>query len=98
MTGVPFGDQAIFMRREHFSRMGGYAPIPLMEDVELMKRLKREGGRIRVLDERVVTSARKWETEGILYSIARNWFIQLAYRLGASPRWLAKIYYREGGA
>ncbi len=74
-------------------RIGGFAAIPLMEDVEIGARIKRRGDRILILPERVVTSARKWEKEGILFSNFRNWFIQLSYLLGASPKRLARIYY-----
>lgn len=93
MTGIPFGDQSLFMRREYFCKIGGFAEIPLMEDVEIASRIKKLGGRIAVLPERVTTSARKWEREGIVYSIFRNWLIQLSYFMGAPPERLAKIYY-----
>ncbi len=94
ITGIPFGDQALFMRRDYFKRIGGYSEIPLMEDVEIAARIKRNGDRILILPERVSTSARKWERDGIVYSNFRNWFIQLSYLLGASPERLARIYYR----
>ncbi len=93
ITGIPFGDQALFIRRDYFRRIGGFAAIPLMEDVEIGTRIKKRGDRILILPERVVTSARKWEKEGILFSNFRNWFIQLSYLLGASPERLARIYY-----
>ena len=95
LTGIPFGDQALFMRRDYFNRIGGYAGIPLMEDVEIAGRIKKQGGRIIILPERVTTSARKWEREGIAYSVFRNWFIQMSYLLGASPERLVKIYYNR---
>jgi rSAM/selenodomain-associated transferase 2 len=95
ITGIPFGDQAIFIMRNYFRRIGGYAPIPLMEDVEIMKRIRKRGDRIIILPGRVATSARKWEKEGILFSIFRNWFIQFAYFCGAAPEWLAQLYYRR---
>jgi uncharacterized protein len=60
LTRVPYGDQAIFMRRSCFEAMGGYPEIPLMEDVELMKRVKRRKGRIIILPAVVSTSSRKW--------------------------------------
>jgi rSAM/selenodomain-associated transferase 2 len=95
MTRIPFGDQALFMRRDYFKRIGGFAGIPLMEDVEIATRIKKRGDRILILPERVVTSARKWERDGVVYSNLRNWFIQLSYLLGASPERLVRIYYKN---
>ena len=60
ITRVPFGDQAIFLRRKYFTRIGGYAPIPIMEDVELMARIRRRGDRLCVIPEKIRTSARRW--------------------------------------
>jgi len=93
LSGIPFGDQGLFMRRDYFHRIGGYAEIPLMEDVEIAQRIKKLEGRIIIVPERVLTSVRKWEEEGVLYSIFRNWFIQLSYFLGVPPERLVKIYY-----
>jgi uncharacterized protein len=95
LTRVPYGDQAIFMLRAYFENIGGYTGIPLMEDVELMKRVKRHGGRIIILPEAVTTSSRKWETEGVIYTIIRNWIIQALYLFGIPARRLIKYYYKE---
>ena len=95
LTRVPYGDQAIFILRRYFENIGGYAGIPLMEDVELMKRVKRQGGRIIILPEAVATSARKWETDGIFYTIIRNWTIQTLYLFGMPAEKLVKYYYKE---
>ena len=92
LTRVPFGDQAIFVRREYFSRSGGYRDIPIMEDVDLMKRIKKEGNRIVIIPDKVMTSPRRYEQEGILYCTMRNWILQLLYGMGASPDRLAKWY------
>ena len=94
LTRVPYGDQAIFMLRRYFENIGGYAEIPLMEDVELMKRVKRQGGRIIILPEAVTTSSRKWETDGVFYTIIRNWIIQVLYLFGMPARRLIKYYYK----
>jgi rSAM/selenodomain-associated transferase 2 len=94
LTRVPYGDQAIFMLRRYFENIGGYAGIPLMEDVELMRRVKRQGGRIIVLPDAVTTSSRKWETDGVFYTIIRNWIIQVLYLFGMSARRLIKHYYK----
>ena len=95
LTRVPYGDQAIFMLRSYFKDMGGYPEIPLMEDVELMKRVKRLGGRIIILPEAVATSSRKWEKDGVAYTILRNWIIQALYLFGIPAEKLVKYYYKE---
>lgn len=92
LTRIPYGDQAIFIRRDYFHQMGGYPEIPLMEDVALMRRIKRAGGRIGFIPEPVITSARRWEQEGILYTTLRNWLLLSAYTLGVAPDKLAKYY------
>jgi rSAM/selenodomain-associated transferase 2 len=94
LTRIPYGDQAIFIRRGYFNRMGGYPEIPLMEDVALMRSIKGAGGRIGFIPEPVITSARRWEQEGILFTTLRNWILLIAYTLGAAPDKLAK-YYKE---
>jgi len=95
LTRVPYGDQAIFIRREVFERLGGYPDIPLMEDVELMKRLKKLGGRILILPDTVATSSRKWEKDGILFTILRNWTLQVLYLFGVPAEKLVRFYYGE---
>ena len=95
MTRVPYGDQAIFLRRKYFKEMGGYEDIPLMEDVELMRRIRRSGGRIIILGASAVTSARKYLRDGVFFSAARNIALRMLYALGVSPDRLAKIYYRD---
>jgi rSAM/selenodomain-associated transferase 2 len=92
LTRVPFGDQAHFLRRDYFRQIGGYREIPLMEDVELMGRIRRRGDRIVFIDRPVRTSARRWEKEGLLRCTLRNWLLQFLYLLGVSPERLAKLY------
>jgi rSAM/selenodomain-associated transferase 2 len=92
VTRIPFGDQAIFIRRDYFEKIGGYKDIPLMEDVELMARIKKQGDRISIIPEKVLTSARRWEREGVLRCTARNWAIQTLYACGVPPERLAKWY------
>lgn len=94
LTRVPYGDQAIFMLRDYFEEMGGYSEIPLMEDVELMKSVKRGGGLIIILPQTVMTSSRKWEKDGVVYTIARNWMIQALYLLGVPATRLVRYYYK----
>jgi len=92
LNRIPFGDQAIFIRREYFNRIGGYKEIPLMEDVELLRRIKKYGDRITILNDRVMTSPRRWEKEGVVYCTLRNWTLQALYLLGASPEKLTDFY------
>lgn len=92
LTRIPYGDQAIFFRHDYFLRIGGYKELPIMEDVEIMGRVKRQGGRICFIDEKVKTSARRWEKEGIAACTLRNRTIMLLYLLGVSPERLAKWY------
>ena len=95
ITRVPYGDQAIFLRREYFLRIGGFLELPILEDVELMRRIRRLGGKICILEERVRTSARRWEQEGALYCTLRNWTLVGLYLLGVSPDRLARFYGRQ---
>jgi len=89
---IPFGDQAIFIRREYFNQIGGFKEIPLMEDVELMRRIKKSRKKIWIFYDRVMTSPRRWEKEGVIYCTLRNWVIQALYLLGVSPHKLANFY------
>ncbi len=95
LTRIPYGDQAIFIRRDYFMRIGAYREIPLMEDVELMRRIKRFGDKICILPDRVMTSARRWEEEGFLYVSLRNTTLLTLYILGVSPEKLAPFYKSE---
>jgi len=91
VTGISTGDQAIFVLRDAFEALGGYARIPLMEDVELSRRLRRLG-RPACLRECVRTSGRRWESRGVLRTIVLMWRLRLAYFLGADPARLADRY------
>jgi len=88
------GDQAIFLRRDVFEEIGGYPEIPLMEDVELSRRLARRGRTI-LLSLPVTTSARRWETHGTLRTILLMWRLRLAYLLGMPPERCAELYGRR---
>jgi rSAM/selenodomain-associated transferase 2 len=91
LSGIATGDQAIFVRRALFETLGGYAAIPLMEDVELSRRLRAVGWPA-CLEARVETSGRRWEANGVLRTIALMWRLRLAYWLGADPARLAERY------
>jgi rSAM/selenodomain-associated transferase 2 len=85
------GDQAIFIRRGVFQKLGGYAAIPLMEDLELGKRMLR-AGRVIQLPEYVMTSARRWQKKGLLRTVALMWALRLLFNLGCPPRKLVRFY------
>jgi rSAM/selenodomain-associated transferase 2 len=91
LTGVATGDQAIFVRRDAFVRVGGYPAIPLMEDIALCRALKR-AGRMVALRDVVVTSARRWQRDGLVRTVALMWMLRLAYYAGVSPARLARAY------
>jgi rSAM/selenodomain-associated transferase 2 len=93
MTRVPYGDQTIFIRSDYFHDIGGYREAPLFEDVELMRRIKKLKKKITIIRHSTITSPRKWEEGGALYTILRNWTLQALYLLGASPEFLVKYYY-----
>lgn len=89
---IPFGDQAIFILREYFERIGGYRHIPIMEDVDLMRRIRQRGDAICVIPEKVRTSPRRWEKDGVVFGTLRNWALQALYCCGVSPNRLARFY------
>ncbi|MDG2087598.1 MAG: TIGR04283 family arsenosugar biosynthesis glycosyltransferase [Arenicellaceae bacterium] len=93
ITGIATGDQAIFVRKSLFYDIGGFADIPLMEDVEISRRLKQRARPV-CLKQKVVTSARYWEKHGLFTSVLRMWSIRFAYWVGCSPERLYKRYYR----
>lgn len=95
ITRIPFGDQSIFISKNYFNKTGGYSDIPLMEDIELMRRIKRNKNKIIIIRKKVLTSPRKWENEGIIHSSAKNIILQVLYYLGVSPVKLAGIYYKD---
>jgi rSAM/selenodomain-associated transferase 2/rSAM/selenodomain-associated transferase 1 len=92
LTGIATGDQGIFVERALFDAVGGYPDQPLMEDIELSKRLKRAAGRPLCLHQRIVTSARRWEKQGPWRTIVAMWRWRFAYWLGAHPDRLAAEY------
>jgi rSAM/selenodomain-associated transferase 2 len=94
LTRIPFGDQGVFVKKETFDRLNGFKNIPLMEDIDFGRRLKREG-RIVLLPSGIKTCSRKWEKEGILKTTLRNWMYITLFLMGYSPHKLYRRYYRS---
>jgi rSAM/selenodomain-associated transferase 2 len=91
--GLPFGDQGIFVRREVFHEVAGFPEVGLMEDVLLMKQLRRRGRPV-LLPGPLYVSARRWQQYGVIRQTARNWLLLTAARLGVPPDRLAAFYPR----
>jgi len=91
LTGIATGDQGIFVLRAAFERIGGYADLPLMEDIDLSKRLKCEQWPI-CLRQTLVTSSRRWEQNGIVRTILLMWSLRLAWYLGVPAKRLVTRY------
>ena len=87
-----YGDQGIFVRRVIFEQMQGYAEVPLMEDIDLMRRLPRYGRRVLIRDYPVTTSARRFVEHGIVRQEALNVALVAAWFLGVAPQTLARWY------
>jgi rSAM/selenodomain-associated transferase 2 len=85
------GDQAIFVRREIFDRLGGYADIELCEDVDFIRRM-RCFGRLACLRTPVMTSSRRWRQHGVVRTIVRMWIVKSLFLAGISPQWLKRHY------
>ena len=92
LTRIPYGDQAIFLRASYYHVLGGFREIPIMEDVDLMRRIKRKGGRIVIFREQVITSGRRWDKEGLVFGTLRNWFLITLYLCGVEPERLVRFY------
>jgi rSAM/selenodomain-associated transferase 2 len=90
-SGIATGDQAIFIRRDIFDRLGGFADLPLMEDIDFTRRMK-QAGRTAALHETVTTSFRRWERQGPLRTIVSMWTLRCLYWLGVGPHRLHRWY------
>jgi rSAM/selenodomain-associated transferase 2 len=82
---MPYGDQAIFLTKEIFHKIGKFPEIPIMEDFELIRRLRRTG-EITIINVPVLTSARRWLKNGVFKTTLTNQIIIVAYLLGVSPK------------
>ncbi len=92
VLALPYGDQGLLIHRALYDRVGGYRPLPLMEDVDLVRRLGRR--RLTVLDARAVTSARRWRQDGWLRRSARNLLCLALFYLGVPAERIARLYGR----
>ncbi|QIR41216.1 glycosyltransferase family 2 protein [Tolypothrix sp. PCC 7910] len=91
---MPYGDQAIFITKSIFQEIGCFPELPIMEDFELIRRLKRIG-KITIIPVPVITSARRWLKKGIFQTTLINQVVIIAYLLGVSPERI-RIWYRQG--
>jgi len=88
---MPYGDQALFMKRKIFRKIGGFPTMQIMEDFNLVRMLRKEG-RIQTLHEQVITSARRWISQGPIKTTFKNQCMVAGYLLGVSPERLARFY------
>ena len=94
LTSVATGDQCLFIKRDLFGEIGGFANIELMEDIAISKMLRKKA-KPMVLRTKVRTSARRWQRNGVMRTIATMWFLRAAYVLGVTPKRLQQIYYGD---
>jgi rSAM/selenodomain-associated transferase 2 len=92
VTGVATGDQALFMHRALFIKIGGFPLIALMEDIAFCKAAKKISAP-KCLRERVLTSGRRWQQRGVWQTILQMWWLRAAYFFGADPKMLEQKYY-----
>jgi rSAM/selenodomain-associated transferase 2 len=91
ISGIATGDQGIFIHRKLFQQVGGFPQQPLMEDVEISRRLKRLARPV-CLQGPLVTSSRRWESKGIIRTVLLMWMLRFAYWAGVNPKHLARLY------
>ena len=91
LSGIATGDQALFVRRPIFEQLGGFSEMPLMEDIDFSRRLKRKGA-TAALTATVTTSFRRWEQQGPLRTILLMWALRFLYWIGVRPHTLSRWY------
>ncbi len=91
---LPYGDQAIFLKTATFWELGGFAQLPIMEDFEIIQRLKRKG-KITIVPAPVLTSDRRWRKLGVVKTTLINQLVIMGYYLGVSPAKLARLYRKK---
>ncbi|MCG8533016.1 MAG: TIGR04283 family arsenosugar biosynthesis glycosyltransferase [Desulfovibrionales bacterium] len=92
LTRTPYGDQAQFFYRTYFEALGGFEPIPIMEDVAIMRLIRKRGDGLAMVETPVVTSARRWAAEGIFRCTLRNLVLRFLYGAGVSAHTLSNWY------
>lgn len=92
--GLPYGDQALFMRAETFSKLGGFRSLPIMEDYDLVRRAKKLG-RVGIAQNAVITSARRWDRRGAVRTTLVNQIMLAGWAFGIKPERLAAFYRRR---
>jgi rSAM/selenodomain-associated transferase 2 len=90
---LPYGDQGLFIKKDIFEKIGGYKDIPLMEDVDIIERLKKTGT-LKISRLKAFTRDRRWAKKGWVRVSLMNHMIMMLYRIGVDPRTLARLYYR----
>lgn len=88
---LPYGDQCYFLRRDDFFSAGGFDELPILEDVRFVKKLKKKG-KLKIATSSVTTSPRRYEKNGFIKNILKNYLIMLLYNLRFSPRFIKKFY------
>jgi len=97
LTGICTGDQGLFIRRDLFVQVGGFADIPLMEDIEICRRLRRYGAPF-CIPSVLITSSRRWQTNGFVRTVLLMWSLRWRYFFGATPEQLVERYYPARGS
>ncbi len=92
LTGICTGDQGLFVRRDLFVSLGGFADMPLMEDIEISRRLRRQQAPCCIHGP-LLTSSRRWRTQGFITTVLFMWSLRWRYFFGASPQKLVALYY-----
>ena len=95
LFGWPYGDQGIFLEKRIFAELGGFRDLPIMEDFDLVRRLRRRG-RVIVGPDSIVTSVRRWQSLGIMRTMLRNQLMIMGYYAGVAPERLASFYRAKG--
>jgi rSAM/selenodomain-associated transferase 2 len=93
--GLPFGDQGLFCRAADYRRAGGFRDLPICDDLDLVRRLRRLG-RIAVRREKAVTSSRRYRENGTIGQVLRDWRVQAGWFAGVAPERLARWYEPSG--
>jgi rSAM/selenodomain-associated transferase 2 len=94
LFSLPYGDQGIFLKTDLFRELGGFADLAIMEDFEMIQRLKQRGN-IKIAPAAVITSSRRWEKLGVLRTTTINQMMIIGYYLGISPLKLKEFYYLQ---